>query len=63
MELKMEIKNICIQAAVLESNGDVSEGHASSVFDGEGNGSKRTLKLIEKAVRRRRRLERDVANQ
>ena len=40
MELKMEIKNICIQTAVLEGNGDVSEEHASSVFDVEGTGSK-----------------------
>ena len=32
----MEIKNICIQTAVLGSNGDVSEEHASPVFDVEG---------------------------
>ena len=36
----MEIKNVCIQTAVLEGNGDVSERHASSVFDVEGARSK-----------------------
>jgi len=40
MELKMEIKNVCIQTAMLEGNGDVSERHASSVSDVEGTGSK-----------------------